>query len=135
MLITWEQREALAEALHRLHLIDLNHLYEVVDAVVAAGWQPRRTIECDRWLQSVKAAAWEEGALWCAVEFTGDDRYEKGAQFLAPGDNPYEPTMDATATTTGGNGRRVDHSRKPSANETFTTEPSPTKPLPKKEQG
>ena len=49
-------------------------------------------VSFERWLQSVKAAAWEEGALWAAVEITGDDRYEKGAAFLAPGENPYEPT-------------------------------------------
>ena len=73
--------------------------------------------EFDRWLQSVKAAAWEEGALWAAVE-CGAIKDERNA-WLASGDNPYEPAS----------------SRKPFANETFTAEPSPTKPLPKKEQG
>ena len=35
------------------------------------------------------ARAWEEGARWAAVEFSGDDRYERGAPLLAPGENPY----------------------------------------------
>jgi len=73
--------------------------------------------EFDRWLQSVKAAAWEEGALWAAVE-CGAIKDERNA-WLASGDNPYEPASG----------------RRPFANETFTAEPSPTKPLPKKEQG
>lgn len=54
----------------------------VADAILASKWL--RDHE-DR----VKAAAWEEGARWAAVEFSGDDRYERGAGFLAPGDNPY----------------------------------------------
>lgn len=40
-------------------------------------------------IRKAKAAAWEEGARWAAVEFTGDDRYEQGAAFLSHGDNPY----------------------------------------------
>lgn len=44
--------------------------------------------EFDRWLQSVKAAAWQEGALWAAVE-CGAIKDERNA-WLAPGDSPYE---------------------------------------------
>jgi hypothetical protein len=37
---SWEDREVLTQAIQRLHLVDLNNLYEIVDAVVEAGWRP-----------------------------------------------------------------------------------------------
>lgn len=47
--------------------------------------------EFEMWLEAhdaeIRADAWDEGALWAAVE-TGAIRDEDAA-FLAPGDNPY----------------------------------------------
>lgn len=42
------------------------------------------------WVNSIRAAAWDEGALWAAVE-TGvlTPHQEPHAVWLAPGDNPY----------------------------------------------
>jgi hypothetical protein len=43
--------------------------------------------EFDRWLASVKADAFDEGALWSAVECGAISNEQNG--FLAPGDNPW----------------------------------------------
>ena len=40
---TWDEREALSDAIQRLHLVDLNNLHEIVDAVITAGWRPADT--------------------------------------------------------------------------------------------
>lgn len=70
---------------------------EQVRAIGPAEGSPvQRLIEIDRILAqspatalaTVKAAAWDEGAKWSAVELGAIDD-EKNA-FLAPGDNPYE---------------------------------------------
>lgn len=37
---TWDEREALSNAIQKLHLVNLDNLHEIVDAVVAAGWRP-----------------------------------------------------------------------------------------------
>lgn len=41
----------------------------------------------ERWLASVKAEAWQEGALWAAVEIGTISHAD--AAWLTPGDNPY----------------------------------------------
>lgn len=37
---SWDEREALSAAIQKLHLVDLNHLDEIVEVVIAAGWRP-----------------------------------------------------------------------------------------------
>lgn len=44
-------------------------------------------LEFDRWLASMKAEAWDEGAKWAAVECEAITT--EGAAWIAPGDNPY----------------------------------------------
>ncbi|HLS03087.1 MAG TPA: hypothetical protein VK054_14115 [Beutenbergiaceae bacterium] len=45
--------------------------------------------EFERWLASVKAAAWQEGALWAAAECGVIEPDCPPEQWLTPGDNPY----------------------------------------------
>lgn len=46
----------------------------------------------DRFIASVRAQAWDEGALWAAVE-CGAIAHER-QPWLAPGDNPYRKRTD-----------------------------------------
>jgi hypothetical protein len=48
---------------------------------------PERGERFDRWLASVKADVWDEGALWSAIECGAISNEHN--DFLAPGDNPY----------------------------------------------
>ena len=58
--------------------------------------------EFDRWLathdaeviKAAKSEAWEEGAKWAAVECGAIDN--EANEWLAPGDNPYLDTKEAT---------------------------------------
>lgn len=46
-----------------------------------------RSADFNRWLASVRADAWDEGAQWAAVELGAIKRVEN--QWVAPTDNPY----------------------------------------------
>jgi hypothetical protein len=59
----------------------------------AFGWQVEARLEIfDRWLASVKAEAWDEGALWAAVEC--DVIRDESVPWLALGDNPYRQGVE-----------------------------------------
>jgi hypothetical protein len=74
-------RESLSEALSRVfEMGTLPNFLREADALLADP-------DFCRWLASVKADAWDEGALWSAVE-CGAIRNEQNS-FLAPGDNPW----------------------------------------------
>lgn len=54
-------------------------------------WNSRRGRLFDRWLNEVKAQAWEEGCRWGAVEFqTLDGKlYDEDKVQVTDADNPY----------------------------------------------
>ena len=37
---TWDERDDLATAIQKTHIVSLDELDEIVSAVVAAGWRP-----------------------------------------------------------------------------------------------
>jgi len=70
---------------------------EVRDTFAAFHYTSRHgsevATEFDRWLAQEQAKAWDEGALWAAVE-CGVIANEHG-RFLAPGDNPYRARLSS----------------------------------------
>lgn len=60
---------------------------EVQDAASEDGATAIEPEAFDRWLAEIRADAWDEGALWAAVE-TGAIR-DENTEWLTPEDNPY----------------------------------------------
>jgi hypothetical protein len=74
----------------REKLIDILVMSPMSDSVGPLMSPVERTatqILDSEWLASVKADAWDEGALWSAVECGAISNEKNG--FLAPGDNPW----------------------------------------------
>ena len=89
-------REDLAEIIdYHVDMPDSRRL-AIVDAILAAGFVSPATVAAR--VAEGKAAAWDEGAIWAAIECGAIERPENA--WLVPDDNPYRAADIRTESET-----------------------------------